>query len=237
MTIIPAMDILGGRCVRLAQGDYARQNVYAAEPLEVAKSFEAHGLKRLHLVDLDGARSRETVNYKVLEQIARYTCLEVDFSGGLKTEASLQTAFGCGAAHVVIGSIAAQDPERFLEWLAQYGADKIWLSADCRQRRIATQGWLEHTELDVIGFLSTYYEKGVRMAICTDISKDGMLSGPALKLYQDIMKHTAINLVASGGIASVEELQALEAAGCSGAIIGKAIYEGNITLKELESLC
>ncbi|WP_118976025.1 1-(5-phosphoribosyl)-5-[(5-phosphoribosylamino)methylideneamino]imidazole-4-carboxamide isomerase [Taibaiella koreensis] len=237
MILIPALDIMDGRCVRLSQGDYALQKIYSADPLEVAKSFEAHGLTRLHLVDLDGARSRHAVNYKVLEQITRHTHLAVDFSGGLKTAEALRMAFDCGAAYVVIGSMAAEAPERFLEWLSTYGPERVWLSADCRQRKIATQGWLTTTDTDVVDFLSAYSKQGVQTAICTDIGKDGMLEGPSTGLYEEIINQAGLALIASGGIASLADLAVLKAAGCAGAIIGKALYEGNITLKELESLC
>lgn len=231
------MDILGGRCVRLSQGDYDQQKVYNATPLEVAKAFEAHGLQRLHLVDLDGARSQHIVNYKVLEQIAAHTKLAIDFSGGIKSSEAIRTAFGCGAAQVSIGSAAVRDRALFLEWLQEYGPDKILLGADCRWRRIATNGWLEHTSIDILDFVSDYYEQGVRSVICTDIGQDGMLQGPALELYKDILGKVPVSLIASGGIASLADLEALKQAGCAGAIIGKALYEGRITLKELERLC
>lgn len=237
MKIIPAIDLIDGRCVRLTQGQYNQQTTYNKTPLEMAKIFESYGLKHLHLVDLDGARSNRIVNYRVLERIASQTNLIVDFGGGLKTDEDLKIAFESGANQVTGGSVAAKQPERFLNWLSTYGADKIILGADCRSSKIATMGWQESSSLEVIPFIKTYQEKGVLQVICTDIAKDGMLEGPSFSLYEDILTQTAVKLIASGGVSSVEDLKKLKSIGCSGAIVGKAIYEGQLDLKTLSELC
>ena len=237
MRIIPAIDIINGKCVRLTKGDYSTQKIYNEDPLEVAKSFEAAGLKYLHLVDLDGAKSKHIVNHQVLYSIARNTSLQIDFGGGLKSDADLTIAFENGAAQVTGGSIAAHEPTVFLSWLKNYGAEKIILGADCFDRKIATQGWLAQSEIEVIDFIAHYMEQGARQVICTDIAKDGMLQGPSLELYTEIIRQTKAQLIASGGISCLQDLIALQAIGCEGAIVGKAIYEGHITLKELADLC
>ena len=233
MRIIPAIDIIDGKCVRLTKGDYSSQKVYNTDPVEVAKEFEASGIKYLHLVDLDGARSKHIVNHKVLYSIANKTNLKIDFGGGLKTNEDLKIAFENGAAQITGGSIAAGNEKLFLEWLKIYGADKIILGADCRDRKIATQGWTEKSELDVIDFIKHYEEKGIKNVICTDISKDGMLQGTANELYKEILSKTKINLIASGGISSIDDLLAVKKLGCEGVIIGKALYEQKIKLKDL----
>lgn len=233
MRIIPAIDIIDGKCVRLTKGDYTTKKVYNENPLEVAKAFEAHGIEYLHLVDLDGAKSQHIVNYKILENIASKTALKIDFGGGLKSDDDLRIAFECGANQITGGSIAAKKPEIFLEWLSTYGNHKIILGADCKDRKIATNGWLNTSELDIIDFISGYEQKNVQYVICTDIDKDGMLQGASKDLYSEIISKTNIKLIASGGVSSIKDLEELKAIGCEGAILGKAIYEGNITLKEL----
>lgn len=233
MRIIPAIDIIDGKCVRLTKGDYNTKKIYNENPLEVAKEFEDSGIEYLHVVDLDGAKSKHIVNYKILEQIASKTNLKVDFGGGLKSDEDLKIAFDSGANQITGGSIAANNPEQFLKWLTAYGSDKIILGADCLNRKIATNGWLESSELDVLDFIKDYKEKGITNVICTDISKDGMLQGASNDLYKEILGATTINLIASGGVSNIDDLIALKEIGCEGAILGKAIYEGNITLKEL----
>lgn len=237
MRIIPAIDIIGGRCVRLSKGDYSTETVYNEHPLEVAKAFEDAGLRYLHLVDLDGAQSSRIVNHKVLYQIASQTNLHIDFGGGLKSDDDLRIAFENGARQVTAGSVAVQQPDLFLHWLKTHGAEKIILGADCRNRKIAAQGWLEQSEWDVLDFIKKYETEGVQSAICTDIALDGMLQGPSLDLYKEIMAHSNVQLIASGGVASVQDLEALHEAGCEGAIVGKAIYEERISLRELAALC
>lgn len=237
MRIIPAIDIFNGKCVRLTKGDYASLKIYNENPLEVAKAFEANGIRFMHLVDLDGARSNHIVNYKVLREIALQTNLEIDFGGGLKSNEDLQIAFENGASRITGGSVAVKNPELFREWLTVYGSEKIILGADCISRKIATQGWLEHSETDVIDFILEYERKGIQYVICTDIAKDGMLQGTANDLYTEIIAKSQIMLIASGGVTSLADLQRLTEIGCEGAIIGKAIYEQKITLKELAKLC
>ncbi|MEX0996436.1 MAG: 1-(5-phosphoribosyl)-5-[(5-phosphoribosylamino)methylideneamino]imidazole-4-carboxamide isomerase [Flavobacteriaceae bacterium] len=237
MRIIPAIDIINGKCVRLTKGDYATQKTYSEHPLEVAKSFEDHGIQYLHLVDLDGARSKHIVNQKVLYQIASKTNLKIDFGGGLKSDADLKIAFENGASQITGGSIAFSNPEIFESWLQVYGAEKIILGADAQNRKIATHGWKETSTLDVIEFIKNYESKGVQLVICTDIAKDGMLQGPSFELYAEILKETKIQLIASGGVSKFDDLLKLNELGCEGVILGKAIYEGKITLKELEKLC
>jgi len=236
MKIIPAIDIIDGKCVRLSKGDYATQKIYNENPLEVAKQFEAHGIQYLHLVDLDGAKSNQIVNYKVLEQIATKTALQIDFGGGLKSDADLQIAFECGAKQITGGSIAIKNPKLFQEWILKYGSEKIILGADANNRKIAVSGWLEESSEDLIPFIKNYQNKGIEYVICTDIAKDGMLEGPSFELYQEISETLpAIKLIASGGISTFEELPKLAELGCEGTIIGKAIYENRITLKQLEN--
>jgi phosphoribosylformimino-5-aminoimidazole carboxamide ribotide isomerase len=237
MRIIPAIDIINGKCVRLTKGDYTTEKIYNIDPVEVAKEFESNGLQYLHLVDLDGARAKQIVNHKVLYAITSQTNLKVDFGGGLKSNEDLKIAFDNGAFQITGGSIAVNNPHLFIEWINTYGSDKIILGADCNNRKIATQGWLENTELEVVDFISDYQAKGIQYAICTDISKDGMLQGAANDLYVDILSNTHIKLIASGGVSNIEDLKNLKAIGCEGAIIGKAIYEKNISLKELSKLC
>ena len=237
MRIIPAIDIIGGKCVRLTKGDYSTQKIYSENPLEVAQMFQDSGIRFLHLVDLDGAKSQQIVNYRTLEILASKTDLHIDFGGGIKSENDIKTAFECGANQITVGSIAAQNPDLMLEWIKQYGSENIILGADCKNRMIATNGWLENSNLNVISFIKNYENKGAKYGIVTDIDKDGMLSGPAFELYEEILKETKINLIASGGITTIEEVKKLKNIGCEGAIIGKAIYEGTINLKDLSELC
>lgn len=236
MRIIPAIDIIEGKCVRLSMGDYATKKVYNENPLEIAKQFEAHGIQYLHLVDLDGAKSKHIVNYKILEQIATRTKLNIDFGGGLKSDNDLRIAFDCGAHQVTGGSIAVKDPKTFISWLDKFGADRIILGADCMNEKVAVSGWQEETDQMLIPFLLKYQDIGFTNVICTDISKDGMLMGPSFELYRTILSEvTEINLIASGGISSFDELPKLAELGCEGTIIGKAIYENRISLKQLEN--
>lgn len=237
MRIIPAIDITGGKCVRLTRGDYSTQKVYDKNPLEVARKFEDHGILYLHLVDLDGAKNNHIVNYKILETITGKTSLKVDFGGGIKSDDDLRIAFECGANQITSGSIAANDPELFLEWLINYGSEKIILGADSKNRKISINGWQESIESDIVDFIKEYQLKGVLFVICTDISKDGMLQGTATELYKEILGKTKINLIASGGITTIKDIEDLLEIGCEGAIIGKAIYEGKLSLKELSRLC
>ena len=237
MKIIPAIDLMEGKCVRLSQGDFGTRKIYNENPLEVAKEFEDNGIEYLHLVDLDGAKSNKIVNYKTLERIASKTNLKIDFGGGLKSNNDLKIAFESGAQQITGGSIAAQKPELFTSWIQKYGGTKIILGADCLDRKIATNGWLQTTEIDVLELIQNYEKQGIQYVICTDISKDGMLSGPSIALYKDLISSTNIKLIASGGVSNLEELYELKALGCEGAIVGKAIYEGKITLKQLRALC
>ncbi len=235
MRIIPAIDIIDGKCVRLSRGDYATKKIYNEDPLEVAKAFEGVGIRYLHLVDLDGARSKHIVNQKVLERIATRTKLAIDFGGGLKTDRDLRIAFDSGAQQVTGGSIAVSEPETFAGWLLAYGADRIILGADAKEEKIAISGWQEESSLELLPFLSGYRAKGIKYAICTDISRDGMLEGPAFDLYRRILESVpGLQLIASGGISQISELPELAEIGCEGTIIGKAIYENRISLKELE---
>jgi phosphoribosylformimino-5-aminoimidazole carboxamide ribotide isomerase len=237
MRIIPAIDIIGGKCVRLSMGDYSTSKVYNENPLEVARRFEDNGIKYLHLVDLDGAKSKHVVNHKILKTITDNTSLQVDFGGGIKSITDLRLAFESGARQVTIGSIAANNPGLFLEWLAEYGSEKIILGADCKNRKVSTNGWLESLEKDVTDFIGEYQAKGILFVICTDIAKDGMLQGPSTDLYKEILEKSSINLIASGGITTIKDIEELIETGCEGAIIGKAIFEGKLTLKELSRLC
>ncbi|MFT6981270.1 MAG: phosphoribosylformimino-5-aminoimidazole carboxamide ribotide isomerase [Crocinitomicaceae bacterium] len=237
MRIIPAIDIIDGKCVRLTRGDYDTSKIYNIDPVEVAKEFEANGIQFLHVVDLDGAKSKRIVNYKILEKIVSETNLSIDFGGGLKSDEDLRIAFDSGANQVTGGSVAVQNPEIFKAWLKQFGANKIILGADCKDRRIATNGWLKTSELDVLDFVLGYQAEGIESVICTDISKDGMLQGPSIELYKELLFKSEVKLIASGGVASIQDLIDLKDIGCEGAIVGKAIYEGKITLKELSTLC
>lgn len=236
MRIIPAIDIIEGKCVRLSKGDYNTKKIYNESPLEVAKEFEAHGIQYLHLVDLDGAKSKHIVNHKVLEQIASQTSLKIDFGGGLKTDDDLRIAFESGASQITGGSIAVKDPETFKSWLQKFGADKIILGADAKDEKVAVSGWLEESKEELIPFIQGYQREGVSYVICTDISKDGMLEGPSFELYKRILEETEnLKLIASGGISTFDELPKLAELGCEGTIIGKAIYEGRISMKQLEN--
>lgn len=235
MRIIPAIDIIDGKCVRLTKGDYSTKKIYNEHPLEVAKSFEDAGIEYLHVVDLDGAKSKHIVNHKILEQITSKTNLKVDFGGGLKTDDDLRIAFESGANQITGGSIAVKNPSVFEAWLSKFGNEKIILGADCNNEKIAVSGWLEESELKVIPFIQNHEKKGVSYVICTDISKDGMLQGPSFKLYEKIIKATKnIKLIASGGISHIDEFPMLEELGCEGVILGKAIYENRISLKDIE---
>lgn len=234
-SIIPAIDIIDGKCVRLTQGDYSQKKVYNEHPLEVAKEFEASGIQRLHLVDLDGAKKGAVVNWKVLETIAGKTGMVIDFGGGIKSDKDVAIVFESGAAMATIGSVAVKQPELFFRWLQEYGADKMFLGADVKEEKIAVGGWLETTELSVFDFLQTNMEKGVTQVFCTDIAKDGLLQGASTALYRKIIeKLPGIQLTASGGVSRIEDVAELQAAGLAGVIIGKAIYEGRITLAELK---
>ncbi|SFU66332.1 1-(5-phosphoribosyl)-5-[(5-phosphoribosylamino)methylideneamino] imidazole-4-carboxamide isomerase [Pustulibacterium marinum] len=236
MRIIPAIDIIDGKCVRLSKGDYNTKKIYNESPLEVAKEFEAHGIQHLHLVDLDGAKSKHIVNYKVLESIASKTSLKIDFGGGLKSDEDLKIAFESGAYQITGGSIAVKDSTTFKSWIAKYGAEKIILGADANDEKIAVSGWQEASEEELIPFVQKYQENGIQYVICTDISKDGMLQGPSFALYEKMLVECAnIKLIASGGISTFDELPKLAEIGCEGTIIGKAIYEGRISMKQLEN--
>ena len=235
MRIIPAIDIIEGKCVRLSKGDYHTKKIYNESPLEVAKAFEDHGIEYLHLVDLDGAKSKHIVNHKVLERLATQTSLKIDFGGGLKSAADLKIAFECGASQITGGSIAVKSPEIFTSWIQSYGVDKIILGADVKGIHIATDGWLETSDKTLFDFVEYYKTQGISYVICTDISKDGMLEGPAFELYQKLLEQVKVKLIASGGISKFEELPQLQELGCEGVIIGKAIYENRISLKQLEA--
>ena len=237
MRIIPAIDIIDGKCVRLTKVDYTTKKIYNENPLEIAKSFEDNGIQFLHVVDLDGAKSNRIINYKILEKLASKTTLAIDFGGGLKSEKDVEIAFESGAKQITGGSIAAKNISEFVRWINRYGAEKVILGADCKNRKIATDGWLKESDTDVIEFIQSYEQNGIRDVISTDISKDGMLEGPSINLYKDILNQTQINLIASGGVSKINDLYRLKEIGCSGVIIGKAIYEGRITMKELSELC
>lgn len=235
MRIIPAIDIIDGKCVRLSKGDYNTKIVYNENPLEVAKEFEAHGIEYLHLVDLDGAKSSRIVNHKILEQIATQTKLKIDFGGGLKADSDLKIAFESGANQITGGSIAVKNRAVFEEWITKFGAEKIILGADANNEKVAVSGWLEESNEDLVPFIQNYQAKGIEYVICTDIAKDGMLQGPSFDLYSKILNQSkGLKLIASGGISTFDELPRLAEIGCEGTIIGKAIYEGRITLKQLE---
>lgn len=233
--IIPAIDIIDGKCVRLTQGDYAQKKVYNENPLEVARSFQDAGIQRLHLVDLDGAREKRIINYKVLEAIAAQTQLVIDFGGGLQSDEDLRIAFESGAAQVTGGSIAVKEPQTFLSWLKKFGNERIILGADARDEKIAVSGWQETTGISLLDFLEEYVAKGIKYTISTDVAKDGLLQGPATVLYQKISeKFPGLHLIASGGISAMEDILTLNAMGIYGVIVGKAIYENRISLKEIE---
>ena len=234
MEIIPAIDLIDGKCVRLTQGDYQQKKEYSSHPLEVAQRFADHGIRRLHLVDLDGAKQKKVVNLPVLEQIASRTPLAIDFGGGVQSDEDLQRVLDAGARQVTGGSIAVRQPGVFLNWLTRYGADKIILGADAKDRKVAISGWQEQATHDVVDFIKGYQQQGVRYVICTDVAKDGLLQGPSLTLYQEIQTNVpAIQLIASGGVTSVDDLRQLQQRGVYGVIIGKALYEGTIALPEL----
>jgi len=237
MRIIVAMDIISGKCVRLSRGDYSTKKIYSEDPLEVALKIEDNGIDYLHLVDLDGAKNKKIENIKVLEKIAWKTKLKIDFGGGLRTYEDLITLFNAGARQVTIGSIAVSDPHLFIEWLMKLGQEKLILGADCIDRNVSTGGWLEKSDKEVISFISGYKSKGVKYTICTDIKKDGMLEGPSIALYKEILGAVKVNLIASGGISSIKDIEDVRDVGCEGVIIGKAVYEGRITLNELGKTC
>ena len=234
MKIIPAIDIINGQCVRLSQGDYDRKKVYSDNPLDIAKDFENNGITHLHLVDLDGAKSKQVVNIGVLENITKNTKLHVDFGGGVKTDEDLEKVLKSGAKQVTAGSIAVKNSEKVKSWVEKYGPDKIILGADVKDKKIAINGWTEESDLELIDFIRDFYAIGVRYVICTDISKDGMLAGPATELYKEILTHfPGLKLIASGGVSNINDLKELAKAKLYGAIVGKAIYEGKITLTEI----
>ena len=236
MQIIPAIDLIDGKCVRLTEGDYAQKKIYNEDPLEVAKAFEGIGLMRLHLVDLDGAKAGEVVNWKVLEKIANQTQLKIDFGGGIKKETTLKTVFDTGASYATIGSLAVNNRLVFEEWIERFGADAFMLGADVFEEKIAIGGWIEKTNINVYEFIQSYMNKGITQVFCTDIQKDGKLAGPSIDLYKKIMdQFPKLQLIASGGVSNMEDLHTLRTIGCAGAIVGKAIYENRITLKELAS--
>lgn len=234
--LIPAIDIIDGKCVRLSQGDYHSQKVYNENPVEVAKMFEAHGIRRLHIVDLDGAASKHIVNHKVLETVAGQTSLIIDFGGGIKSDEDLHIAFESGAKMVTLGSIAVKEPETLVKWINTYGSERIILGADTKDRKIAVNGWMEYSNMELMPFIDEYMKKGVTKVLCTDISRDGMLNGPSTDLYKKIMEtHPDLHLIASGGISSMKDIEMLEEAGIPAVVFGKAFYEGRITLQELEA--
>ena len=235
MHIIPAIDIIDGKCVRLTQGDYAQKKIYNEDPLEVAKSYEDAGLTRLHLVDLDGAKAGHIVNFRVLERLTTKTSLHIDFGGGLKSDADLKIAFECGAQQITGGTVAVKNRDIFLNWLETHGSEKIILGADVKNEKIAVGGWLETSDVWLKDFLRDFTEQGIQYCICTDISKDGLLTGASNELYASVLQDFPdLKLIASGGVANMDNLVKLREIGCFGAIVGKAIYENRVTLKELE---
>lgn len=234
MQIIPAIDLIGGKCVRLSQGDYSSKKEYHDDPLEMAKRFEGVGIRRLHLVDLDGAKAKKIVNGEVLEKISSGTSLQVDFGGGIQADEEIEKAFSLGAKQVTGGSIAVKNPELFTTWVSKFGSEKIILGADAKNRKIAVGGWEETTTVDLIPFIKDYVSKGISYVICTDVAKDGLLQGPSSELYQEILQEIpGVKLIASGGVSSVKDLEDLEKIGVYGTIVGKAYYEGRVTLEEL----
>jgi phosphoribosylformimino-5-aminoimidazole carboxamide ribotide isomerase len=233
MKIIPAIDIIGGQCVRLVQGSYDSKKIYHKNPVEQAKIFEDHGIRHLHLVDLDGAKSDTVVHHKILSDIARQTQLHIDFGGGIKNDQAIRMAFESGAHQVTCGSIAATHPERVFSWLQEFGPEKIILGADAKKRKIMTHGWYDSTDMDVVEYIRGYTLKGIKYVICTDIDKDGMLEGCAEDLYEEILQQTTARLIASGGVSSLSDIENLKRIGCEGVIIGKALYEGKITMADL----
>ena len=237
MRVIVAIDIIDGKCVRLTRGDFSTKKIYNEDPLEVAREIEDAGLRYLHLVDLDGAREKRIINYRILEKISSKTSLIIDFGGGIRSDDDTRAAFNSGASQITAGSVAVTAPELFIKWLSVYGNDRIILGADCRDRKISISGWTESVEEDVKEFISRYSDLGVKYTICTEVEKDGMLKGPSTKLYKEILGEIRINLIASGGISSLKDLENLKEAGCEGAITGKAVYEGKIILKELREIC
>jgi phosphoribosylformimino-5-aminoimidazole carboxamide ribotide isomerase len=236
MQIIPAIDLIDGKCVRLTEGDYAQKKIYNEDPLEVAKAFEGIGLMRLHLVDLDGAKAGEVVNWKVLERIANKTSLQIDFGGGIKTENTLKSVLDTGAKYATIGSLAVNNRNLLEEWIDRFGADVFMLGADVYEEKIAIGGWLEKTNIDVYTFMQSYISKGLNQMFCTDIQKDGKLEGPSIDLYKKIIqKFSNLQLIASGGVSKLQDLVELQTIGCAAAIVGKAIYENRISLEALST--
>jgi phosphoribosylformimino-5-aminoimidazole carboxamide ribotide isomerase len=237
MRIIAALDILGGKCVRLTRGDFSTRKIYNEDPLEAAKEFEDNGIKYMHIVDLDGAGKGMITNYKILGKIASRTSLIIDFGGGIRSDHDLKIAFASGAQKVTAGSVAVTSPEKVINWLSGYGNEKIILGADSVNRKIAVNGWKEKSDEDLIPFIKRYSLRGMKYTICTDVDKDGAMTGPATDLYREILGEVKIELIASGGISSLKDIREVKEAGCEGVIIGKAIYEGKIKLKELRDLC
>lgn len=237
MKIIPAIDIIDGKCVRLEMGDYQTKKIYNEDPLEIAKEFEANGIKYLHLVDLDAAKNKKISNLAVLEKLAKDTNLQIDFGGGIQSKMDVEVLLNAGAAQVTLGSLAVKSPDICIEIIEQFGGEKIILGADCIGRNIAINAWQDTAETDILSFIENYYNKGFTYSVVTDVAKDGMLQGPSLELYKEILEKTSIKLIASGGVSCIEDVEQLKNMGCSGAIIGKAIYENRITLKELSALC
>ena len=236
MQIIPAIDLIGGKCVRLSQGDYSSKKEYHDDPLEMAKRFEGAGIQRLHLVDLDGAKAKKIVNGDVLQRISAGTSLKVDFGGGIQADEEIEKAFELGAKQVTGGSIAVKNASLFKSWIKSYGSEKIILGADAKDRKIAVGGWEETTKVDLIPFIKDYVALGIRYVICTDVAKDGLLQGPSVELYKEILEEIpSVKLIASGGVSSVKDLEELEKIGVFGAIVGKAYYEGRVSLEELAS--
>jgi phosphoribosylformimino-5-aminoimidazole carboxamide ribotide isomerase len=237
MRIIVALDILGGKCVRLTRGDFSTKKIYNVDPLEIALRIEDNGINYLHLVDLDGAKNKKVENIKILEKIAWKTKLKIDFGGGLRSYDDIITVVNAGARQVTLGSVAVTDPDLFIECLTKLGQEKLILGADCIDRKVSTGGWLESSDKEIISFITDYKSKGVKYTICTDIKKDGMLKGPSTSLYREILDAVKVCLIASGGISSLKDIEAVRDAGCEGVIIGKAVYEGKITLNDLGKLC
>jgi phosphoribosylformimino-5-aminoimidazole carboxamide ribotide isomerase len=237
MRIIVALDIIEGKCVRLTRGDFSTKKIYNENPLDVARQVEDSGIKYIHIVDLDGALKKRVVNFKILEKISAGTSLKIDFGGGIRSDDDLHIVFSSGARQVTCGSIAVSSQPLVLEWLSKWGREKIMLGADSVSRKIATEGWAESSDSDIVKFITEYRSKGIKYAVCTDIDKDGMLKGPSVDLYKEILKIPGLKLIASGGITSIKDIDELSLIGCEGAIIGKALYEGILDLKEISRLC